>query len=158
MQLPTVKGSNLLRQKMMFPDDFAGSINLVFIAFLRRHQDLIDEWVPFVEELAKEHRHPRRAVPKPCPGQADPDRGRMGVNARARLAVAATTITCGGRPAHPSVPLPGSRLPGHRREGAFRALGQHRSARCKVPQGRVDEECLTNDIIELVDKYGRYEY
>jgi hypothetical protein len=55
MQLPTVKGSNLLRQKMVFPNDFAGDINLVFIAFLRGHQDLIDEWVPFVEELAKEH-------------------------------------------------------------------------------------------------------
>jgi hypothetical protein len=40
---------------MIFPDDFAGDINLVFIAFLRRHQELIDEWVPFVEELAREH-------------------------------------------------------------------------------------------------------
>lgn len=55
MQLPTVKGSNLMRQKMIFPDDFAGDINLVFIAFLRRHQDLIDEWVPFVAELAHEN-------------------------------------------------------------------------------------------------------
>ena len=55
MQLPTVKGSNLMRQKMIFPDDFAGDVNLVFIAFLRRHQDLIDEWVPFVEELVQEH-------------------------------------------------------------------------------------------------------
>ena len=55
MQLPTVKGRNLLRQKMVFPNDFAGDINLVFIAFLRRHQDLIDEWVSFVENLAKEH-------------------------------------------------------------------------------------------------------
>jgi hypothetical protein len=55
MQLPSVQGSNLKRQKMIFPDDFAGDVNLVFIAFLRHHQDLIDEWVPFVEELAKEH-------------------------------------------------------------------------------------------------------
>jgi hypothetical protein len=55
MQLPTVKGSNLLRQKMIFPNDFAGNVNLVFIAFLRSHQDLIDEWVPFVEELAQNH-------------------------------------------------------------------------------------------------------
>jgi hypothetical protein len=55
MQLPQVKGSNLTRQKMVFPDDFAGEINLVFIAFLRRHQDDIDEWVPFVEQLVKEH-------------------------------------------------------------------------------------------------------
>ena len=55
MKLPTVKGSNLKRQKMIFPDNFAGEINLVFIAFLRRHQDLIDEWVPFVEQLAQEN-------------------------------------------------------------------------------------------------------
>ena len=55
MRLPTVKGSNLLRQKMIFPDDFAGEINLVFIAFLRRHQDLIDEWASFVDELAEEN-------------------------------------------------------------------------------------------------------
>jgi hypothetical protein len=54
MKLPIVKGSNLKRQKMIFPDDFAGTINLVFIAFLRRHQDLIDEWVPFVEQIAQE--------------------------------------------------------------------------------------------------------
>ena len=55
MKLPTVEGSNLKRQNMVFPDDFAGAINLVFIAFLRRHQDLIDEWVPFVEQLAQEY-------------------------------------------------------------------------------------------------------
>jgi len=55
MKLPIVKGSNLKRQKMIFPADFAGEINLVFIAFLRRHQDLIDEWVPFVEQIAREN-------------------------------------------------------------------------------------------------------
>jgi hypothetical protein len=55
MKLPQVKGSNLARQKMAFPDDFAGQINLVFIAFLRWHQDQVDEWVPFVEQLAKEY-------------------------------------------------------------------------------------------------------
>ncbi len=54
MILPTVKGSNLQRQKMTFPDDFTGEINLVFVAFLRRHQDLIDEWVPFVTQLAQD--------------------------------------------------------------------------------------------------------
>ena len=27
---------------------------MVFVAFLRQHQDLIDEWVPFVEQLASE--------------------------------------------------------------------------------------------------------
>ena len=41
---------------------------------------------------------------------------------------------------------------------ACRTLGQHRSTQCKVPQGRSDEERLTEDIIELADKYGRYGY
>ena len=54
MRLPRVEGSNLARRKMVFPDDFAGEINLVFIAFLRQHQDRIDEWVPFVDQLAQE--------------------------------------------------------------------------------------------------------
>lgn len=54
MRLPRVEGTNLARKKMVFPDDFAGEFNLVFIAFLRQHQDLIDEWVPFVEQLTEE--------------------------------------------------------------------------------------------------------
>jgi hypothetical protein len=57
MKLPTVKGRNLERQTMVFPDDFTAEINLVFIAFLRRHQDLIDTWVPFVEKLLQENPH-----------------------------------------------------------------------------------------------------
>ncbi|MEM9100241.1 MAG: IS3 family transposase, partial [Pseudomonadota bacterium] len=35
---------------------------------------------------------------------------------------------------------------------------QHRSTQRKVPQGRADEERLTDDIIELADQYGRYGY
>ena len=41
---------------------------------------------------------------------------------------------------------------------ASRTLGPHRSTQRKVPQGRADEERLTDDIIELADKYGRYGY
>jgi len=41
---------------------------------------------------------------------------------------------------------------------ACRALGQHRSTQRKVPQGQPDEEHLTDDIIELARKYGRYGY
>lgn len=55
MQLPNVKGSNLLRQNQEFPRDFAGELNLVFIAFLRRHQDLIDQWVPVVQGLVQKY-------------------------------------------------------------------------------------------------------
>ena len=41
---------------------------------------------------------------------------------------------------------------------ACRALDQHRSTQRKAPQCRADEDRLTNDIIELADKYGRYGY
>ena len=41
---------------------------------------------------------------------------------------------------------------------ACRALGQHRSTQRKVPQGRADEERLTDDIIELTAQYWRYGY
>ncbi|KMW58669.1 Mobile element protein [Candidatus Rhodobacter oscarellae] len=41
---------------------------------------------------------------------------------------------------------------------ACRTLGQHRSTQRKVPTGRSDEELLTEDIIELARKFGRYGY
>ena len=41
---------------------------------------------------------------------------------------------------------------------ACRTLGQHRSTQRKAPQGRADEQRLTDDIIELADRYGRYGY
>jgi len=41
---------------------------------------------------------------------------------------------------------------------ACRVLRQHRSTQRKIPQGRVDEERLTADIIELARQYGRYGY
>jgi putative transposase len=41
---------------------------------------------------------------------------------------------------------------------ACRTLGQPRSTQRKVPQGQADEERLTDGIIELADKYGRYGY
>ncbi|MEL6793370.1 MAG: IS3 family transposase, partial [Pseudomonadota bacterium] len=41
---------------------------------------------------------------------------------------------------------------------ACRVLGQHRSTQRKAPQGRSDEEQLTEDIIALTREYGRYGY
>ena len=41
---------------------------------------------------------------------------------------------------------------------ACRTLVQHRSTQRKAPQGRTDEERLTDDIIEMADQYGRYGY
>jgi hypothetical protein len=55
--LPSVSGRNLKRKSMHFPRDFAGDINLVFIAFQQWHQAHVDSWVPFVEELSREFPH-----------------------------------------------------------------------------------------------------
>ena len=41
---------------------------------------------------------------------------------------------------------------------ACRALGQHRSTQRKVPCGLPDEARLTEDIIELARRHGRYGY
>ena len=38
------------------------------------------------------------------------------------------------------------------------ALGQHRSTQRKTPQGRDDEAELTEDVVALARKYGRYGY
>lgn len=39
-----------------------------------------------------------------------------------------------------------------------RVLGQHRSTHRKVPRGADDEQALTQDIIALAKRYGRYGY
>ena len=39
-----------------------------------------------------------------------------------------------------------------------RVISQHRSTQRKKPQGKVDEELLTADIIKLARAYGRYGY
>jgi len=41
---------------------------------------------------------------------------------------------------------------------ACRVLGQHRSTQRQVPKGRVDEDRLVADMIELARQYGRYGY
>ena len=41
---------------------------------------------------------------------------------------------------------------------ACRTLGQHRSTQRKRPHGRDDEARLTEDVVELARKYGRYGY
>ena len=41
---------------------------------------------------------------------------------------------------------------------ACRVLGQHRSTQRRRPRGRVDEDCLVADMIELARQYGRYGY
>ena len=52
---PEVHGSNLEGRKFTLPADFEGDLNLVFIAFQREQQALVDTWVPFVKDLAVRH-------------------------------------------------------------------------------------------------------
>ncbi len=51
MYFPTVQGANLSRQKLAFPDDFVGELNLVFVAFQQWQQRDVDSWVPVAEAL-----------------------------------------------------------------------------------------------------------
>jgi hypothetical protein len=48
-RFPTVTSKNLEGRAMTLPADFAGTRNVVFVAFERKQQDLVDTWVPFVK-------------------------------------------------------------------------------------------------------------
>jgi len=54
MFLPTVRGTNLERQKLEFPADFTAEFNLVFVAFQRWQQAQVDTWVSAAEALRQE--------------------------------------------------------------------------------------------------------
>ena len=49
MTFPIVNGSNLLREKLTLPQDFAGKYNLLFIAFQQWHQEEVNSWIPLAE-------------------------------------------------------------------------------------------------------------
>lgn len=51
MTFPTVNGSNLQRAKLTLPQDFAGKVNLLFIAFQQWQQDEVNTWIPLAESL-----------------------------------------------------------------------------------------------------------
>lgn len=51
MQLPIVQGVNLARQSLTFPNEFAGELNLVFVAFQQWQQRDVDTWGPLAETL-----------------------------------------------------------------------------------------------------------
>jgi len=53
MSFPSVEGLNLQRKRVQLPDDFAGEINLLAIAFQQWHQEVVNSWIPFLEELER---------------------------------------------------------------------------------------------------------
>jgi len=52
---PEVRGSNLDGREFNLPKDFEGELNLVFIAFQREQQALVDSWVPLAKTLTARH-------------------------------------------------------------------------------------------------------
>ena len=48
-RFPTVTSKNLEGRAMTLPRDFAGTRNVVFVAFQRDQQAEVDTWVPFVK-------------------------------------------------------------------------------------------------------------
>ncbi len=52
-RFPVVSGSNLERRRFNLPADFEGDLNLVAVAFLREHQDLVDTWAATAKRLTE---------------------------------------------------------------------------------------------------------
>lgn len=48
---PVVSGFNLDRQEFEFPRDFGGDYNLVIVPFQRYHQEIVNTWIPFAQEV-----------------------------------------------------------------------------------------------------------
>lgn len=55
LTFPTVQADNLEGKTLRFPQDFAGTHNLVFVAFERNQQREVDTWVPLAKELMQKH-------------------------------------------------------------------------------------------------------
>jgi hypothetical protein len=52
IEFPRVRARNLEGLDVSLPDAFTGERNVVLVAFLRRHQSLVDSWLPWLEEHA----------------------------------------------------------------------------------------------------------
>jgi len=53
-QFPEVSGYNLDREEFIFPRDFEGEHNLIMVAFQQYHQNIVNTWIPHVQELEAE--------------------------------------------------------------------------------------------------------
>lgn len=52
---PIVSGYNLNREELEFPTDFVGELNLVIVPFKQYQQNIVNTWIPFVEQLEQDH-------------------------------------------------------------------------------------------------------
>jgi len=51
MQFPEVEGKNLESKSYKLPHDLEGELNVLLVPFQRWHQNLVDSWGPYLEEL-----------------------------------------------------------------------------------------------------------
>ena len=56
---PEVKGVNLAGEKFRLPLDFEGELNLVFLAFQREQQLMVNTWLPTADLLENIHQNLR---------------------------------------------------------------------------------------------------
>ena len=52
---PVVSGYNLDREEFVFPRDFGAEYNLVIVAFEQYHQNAVNTWIPFLQEVEAFH-------------------------------------------------------------------------------------------------------
>lgn len=52
LTFPTLRARDLEGRDVTIPDAFEGARNVVLVAFQRNHQELVDSWVPWLEERA----------------------------------------------------------------------------------------------------------
>ena len=52
IEFPRLAARNLEGLDVRLPDAFAGERNVVIVAFKRKHQALVDSWIPWLEEHA----------------------------------------------------------------------------------------------------------
>lgn len=52
---PSVSGHDLNGRSLQLPKDFAGEVDLLFVAFEQRQQDDVNTWKPFADAAAKKH-------------------------------------------------------------------------------------------------------
>lgn len=53
MQFPETNGSNLARRDFKLPRDLEGELNVVLVAFQRWHQNQVDTWAPFLDQMER---------------------------------------------------------------------------------------------------------
>ena len=52
LRFPDVQGRSLTGRRVTLPEDFAGDLNVVLVAFKRWQQEDVDTWMPHLRELA----------------------------------------------------------------------------------------------------------